>query len=1663
MRLPTPSARLWRDSPARLWPISPARLWPISPARLWRAPPAHLWRGAGTALRAMTLGAGLAWGLAAPLSAQDQTAPTEPAIGTPEQVERDVGLITGFVEDKLSNISREVRIEGFDGALSSRATIDRLIISDREGDWLVMEGLVLDWNRASLLRGRVVIQELLAEKITLLRRPAPDPSAPAAEASPLRIPELPVSIEIGAVQADEISLGADILGEAVSAQLSGDMTLIDGSLNTTISASRIDDKTGQFVIYADFDKPSDLLTLSVVADEGENGLAAQLLNLPGRPSVRLVAVGDGSIEDFLTQIELGTGGQERMRGEVHLALVDDGPDSLSVDLAGDISPLFTADYAEFFEGGATVQTHVERGLDGSITIDTLSLQTGELSLTGGLRTDPDGWPQAFSLLGEVRSDAGNAVLLPLPGPRTHVGSLDLDLRYDSAVSPDWTGTLALRDLKRGGTTLPETLIDAAGLIRHPNGSGGVWTLALDYAANGIEVTNAGLAEALGSAITGRIEANGAHDAPTDIPVITMTGPGVELAAQARVAGKDRDFATHVDARIDANRLGRFSDLIGRDLRGAVGVDVTIDTIPLGADLTLGVTGATDDIGIGNARIDPLLAGLGAIDIKAERDQDGTRLTQFDIRTQQASISAQADLSTEETQALLIAQIDDSSLLSPDLSGPARITGTASRPAEGAITTIDMAADLPGAVGRFSAQVDDVDRDYATMLSGDITFTDLAPYSDLAGRSLGGQAETHMVGALRPLEGAATLAVSAQTQDLQLGVPQADPLLHGGGSLVFGAMREASGALHLTGLNVLTDELSASGQGSFVDGGVSADFDARIRETAVLSPDLSGPMHLVGTAARTASGGTEADITATGPGIDLALDATVAALSEDPKRSLATRFDIQADLDDLGRYAALIGRPLNGSADLSLKGTAAPRVGAFDLRFDGAATDLAFGIPAADTLLAGASTLQGRAARRDDGSLSLERLDIVTPRASAKGDLELSTGDVSADLDLRLVDLSDLAPGLPGPAQLTVTSAPSSEDRSKLILDGRGPGITVTGSAEVEQNSANLDTSFDLRAVAGRLSAFRDIAGLPLSGSLRVDATGQAALKTATGTARISASTTDLGIGQQTVDQILQGSGQITGTVRRSGDGTIMAEGLRARFPRLSADVDGRLSDSGLSADLQARLADLAVISEQLTGPLSITGTAAQDGGQTRLNLTARGDGDMVAQVSGSLAPGGSANLAVTGQVPLALANDALSPRSVTGQALVDLRVQGPTGLEALSGTVRISDGRLADPSSGQSLSDVNGTVRLNGAQSTVDLTGRIPAGGQLAVSGPILLTGRLPARLRVTGQNVVLRDPSLYETTAEVDITIDGPLRGGALISGQITLDETELRVPSSGTGTLGPLPEVIHLNPPSSVTRTLSRAGLSIAGIDARRGGDSTGGGARDAISFPLDLTVSAPARIFVRGRGLDAELGGTVALRGDTDTIIPSGRFDLIRGRIDILQQRFTLDEGFATLEGDFSPYLRLVATTETDDGGIAMIILEGDATEPDIRFDSIPHMPEDEVLSRLIFGKDLRSITPLQAVQLAAAVNTLAGRGNGGIVAQLRDSVGLDDLDITSDDQGNTAVTAGKYLTEDLYSNVTVGSDGTTQIDLNLDVTDDVTVRAGTASTGESTVGIFFERDY
>ncbi|MHA7875522.1 translocation/assembly module TamB domain-containing protein [Roseivivax sp.] len=933
---------------------------------------------------------------------------------------------------------------------------------------------------------------------------------------------------------------------------------------------------------------------------------------------------------------------------------------------------------------------------------------------------------------------------------------------------------------------------------------------------------------------------------------------------------------------------------------------------------------------------------------------------------------------------------------------------------------------------------------------DVETDDIARFSALAGRELSGGARASVEGRVEPISGAFDADLDARVTDLVTGIPEADRLLDGETALSLSARRDEAGIL-IRALDLSAPEASLEANGRLGGATGNAELALRIAEISEILPELSGPLEFDGTA-RNAGEDWQISGDLAGPGGAEAVVDAALKLVEGQLTTLGG--SLTADVDDLSAYSRIAGRELGGAAELTAEGSADLTETVFSLNASGAVTDPLTGVAEADRLL------EGRTRFSVDGTYSeaailLRELRIAGERITASAEGAYRESDSAFDLDLRLSELGDVLPAMSGAATLRGSARQRGEDWD-LTLDADGPGGLVAdldGTARVE----DLVPQSVMGELALRVNTLRPYAGLTgqaLSGAIEAQASGSYDLTSGAADLTLDADATSLATGIAPVDQLLRGGvTDLSFTGGRTAEGNFRIERLDLDTPQLEANASGTYGAEGGRIDYDLALANLGLFVPDFTGPATARGSAETSGGDWRVDAALTAPGDTRANVSGSLAPDASrVDLDVTGAAPLGLANPFLAPNLVGGTANFDLSVNGAPGLEAVSGLVSTRGAQFTLPAQNLALEDINADIRLGGGRAEIDLRSDVSSGGDIRVTGPVTLSAPFNGDLSVILDDVVAADPGLYQTDLDGRLRLSGPLASTATLSGRVELDQTEVRIPSGGGIQTLDFP-IEHRNANPEVRRTLERAGL----VERPEEQTQSGGG----LNYGLDLVISAPSRIFIRGRGLDAEVGGELRVGGTTQNVVPQGRFELIRGRLDILGQRIELDEATVSLEGDFNPFVRVVALTQSGDTQISVTI-EGAASDPEVSFASTPDRPQEEVLALLLFGRDLSEISAFQALRIAAAINTLSG-GGPGITETLRANTGLDNLDLQTSEDGSTAVSVGKYIGENAYTDVTVNSTGETEVNLNLEITDSVTARGTVSSTGNTGVGLYYERDY
>jgi translocation and assembly module TamB len=237
----------------------------------------------------------------------------------------------------------------------------------------------------------------------------------------------------------------------------------------------------------------------------------------------------------------------------------------------------------------------------------------------------------------------------------------------------------------------------------------------------------------------------------------------------------------------------------------------------------------------------------------------------------------------------------------------------------------------------------------------------------------------------------------------------------------------------------------------------------------------------------------------------------------------------------------------------------------------------------------------------------------------------------------------------------------------------------------------------------------------------------------------------------------------------------------------------------------------------------------------------------------------------------------------------------------------------------------------------------------------------------------------------------------------------------------------------------------------------------------FKLDLRVHADNQLFVSGMGLESEWEADMRIGGTSAAPTIAGGLDIVRGTYSFSGNRFEVSRGRIRFRGGAltDPDIDILATT-TKNGVTFNIAITGTGQRPQIAFTSTPALPQDEVLSRLLFGTNPANLSATEAIQLASALNSLRGSGGGGLnpLGKLRSATGFDRLRVLGADEATgrgTSLAAGKYLTDDIYIEIVTDARGFTATQLTIALTRAISLLSQAGSFGGSNVQLRYSRDF
>lgn len=475
--------------------------------------------------------------------------------------------------------------------------------------------------------------------------------------------------------------------------------------------------------------------------------------------------------------------------------------------------------------------------------------------------------------------------------------------------------------------------------------------------------------------------------------------------------------------------------------------------------------------------------------------------------------------------------------------------------------------------------------------------------------------------------------------------------------------------------------------------------------------------------------------------------------------------------------------------------------------------------------------------------------------------------------------------------------------------------------------------------------------------------------------------------------------------------------------------------------------------------LTVNAKGKLQGSRLAIDTNVRGGGGLTLSARGTVDTGGgqALNLSVRGQLPFAAVASQLAAQGLAlkGNADFDLKIAGTATRPDISGRITTANSQFIAIRQNLVFNKVAATVNLSGQTATIaSLSGNLEGGGKISGSGTVGFApgSGLPADLKIKLDRAVYADGRVVLAKLSGELTVTGPLQRGPLLGGTIRLRRADITIPERLPASLANA-NVKHKNAPADVVRQSREIR---ADTTSKADGDKAGG-------LRLDMRIIAPRQIFVRGRGLDAELGGEVRITGSSSAPNVSGGFRMMRGRLAIIGKHLDFTTGDLTFGGGLVPYLNMVAST-TVNATTLNVNVTGLANNPAFTFTSSPALPQDEVLAQLIFGRESSSLSPFQIAQLADAVATLSGGQRTSLFNKLRQGLGVDDLNVGTDENGGAQVTAGKYINRRTYLEIMQGEDPSKSgVAINLDIGKGVKLRGQATQDGGTATGIFFEKEY
>lgn len=703
------------------------------------------------------------------------------------------------------------------------------------------------------------------------------------------------------------------------------------------------------------------------------------------------------------------------------------------------------------------------------------------------------------------------------------------------------------------------------------------------------------------------------------------------------------------------------------------------------------------------------------------------------------------------------------------------------------------------------------------------------------------------------------------------------------------------------------------------------------------------------------------------------------------------------------------------------------------------------------------------------------------------DVDLNAGGVTAQGSIALAN------NTPSSADLTFTARPgaflaagTADGRVRLtegagsetaILDVSGRNVRLAGSSYVIRT-----LELNGRGTLERLpfTLVTDVGGaspVAFDGSGVYSRQGEAQTVTLSGDGRIreiAFSTRNpaviaiAGDGRVARLDLTVGGGVLLGEVRQDSDAAVVQADLTSVdlgsiAPDLRGSVTGRLSLRGAGDDLSGsanvRLTGLRSTDAPrgLTVDGGLTATLVNNTLRLQANASAtnavNATADVTLPVEASAAP---LRLAIARTRPMSGEVDIdgqIQPiwdvffggeRSLAGQVNASATLGGTLAAPLINGSLALAQGQFRDNSSGLTLDDMTLAARFDDTTALIQtFTASDSSGGTVSGGGRIGLREGSGSSFELALTRFRIIDNDIAVARASGPLTVVRATDGNVTLSGEVNVDQARIEANPPGSSGIVRM-DVVEINRP---------------------GGDPVEEDAVTASRGPqigLDIRLlSRGGEVRVEGRGLNVLLNVNARVQGTVSQPQLTGTASIVRGDYDFAGKRFVFDQRGSVSLSTNPSLIRLDLTAVREDPSLtATIRVTGTAARPEIALTSTPQLPQDEILSQVLFGRSASQLSPFEAAQLAAGVASLAGGGGFDVIGNLRQLAGLDRLSFSGEASALT-VAGGRYITDDVYLEIIGGGEGGAAVNVEWQVRRNLAISSQFGGQGDASLSIRWRR--